>query len=256
VSLLLDERPAAGAPTAASAPTAVAVSRPRRRPVRPFPTPFTDAGLRQLADRLEGAPAEDIVRWATAMFGRRLAIAASMTDAVLIDVASRVAPGIEVIFLDTQYHFQETLATAERVRDRYPIRLRVIWPDARPDDLWRTDPDACCHARKVLPMERALRGRVAWLSGLRRADSRARAHTPVIQRDRRGLVKVNPLAGWSDEDVARYIDAHDVPVNPLVDRGFPSIGCWPCTAPAGAEAADGRDGRWQGLDKTECGLHL
>jgi phosphoadenosine phosphosulfate reductase len=224
--------------------------------VRPFPTPFTDAGLRQLADRLDGATAEDIVRWATAMFGRRLAIAASMTDAVLIDVASRVAPGIEVIFLDTQYHFQETLATAERVRDRYPIRLRVIWPDARPDDLWRTDPDACCHARKVLPMERALRGRVAWLSGLRRADSRARAHTPVIQRDRRGLVKVNPLAGWSDEDVARYIDAHDVPVNPLVGRGFPSIGCWPCTAPAGAEATDGRDGRWQGLEKTECGLHL
>ena len=259
MSLLLDERTAANAPSAAttaSTATAVAVSRPRRRPVRPFPTPFTDAGLRQLADRLDGAPAEDIVRWATAMFGRRLAIAASMTDAVLIDVASRVAPGIEVIFLDTQYHFQETLATAERVRDRYPIHLRVIWPDARPDDLWRTDPDACCHARKVLPMERALRGRVAWLSGLRRADSRARAHTPVVQRDRRGLVKVNPLAGWSDEDVARYIDAHDVPVNPLVDRGFPSIGCWPCTAPAGAEATDGRDGRWQGLEKTECGLHL
>ena len=247
MSLLLAEPPA-------GATTAVPVSRPRRRPVRPFPTPLTDAGLRHLADRLEGAPAEDIVRWATAMFGRRLALAASMTDAVLIDVASRVTPGIEVIFLDTQYHFQETLATAERVRDRYPIRLRVIWPDARPDDRWRTDPDGCCHARKVVPMERALRGRVAWLSGLRRADSRARAHTPVVQRDRRGLVKVNPLASWTDEDVAAHIDAHDVPVNPLVARGYPSIGCWPCTTTA--EATDGRSGRWQGIEKTECGLHL
>jgi phosphoadenosine phosphosulfate reductase len=251
-----NEAPAAPEPRAASQATAVVVGRPRRRLAHAFTTPFTDDSLRQVAERLEGAPAADIVRWATTVFGRRLAIAASMTDAVLIDVASRVAPGIEVIFLDTQYHFQETLATAEAIRDRYPIRLRVVWPDARPDHLWRTDPDACCHARKVLPMERALRGRAGWLSGLRRADSRARAHTPVVQRDRRGLVKVNPLAAWSDEDVAGYIDAHDVPVNPLVARGFPSIGCWPCTAPAGAEATDGRDGRWQGLDKTECGLHL
>ncbi|HEX6786325.1 MAG TPA: phosphoadenylyl-sulfate reductase, partial [Acidimicrobiales bacterium] len=231
-----NEAPGAPEPRAASQATAVVVGRPRRRPAPPFATPLSDDSLRQVAERLDGAPAADIVRWATTMFGRRLAIAASMTDAVLIDVASRVAPGIEVIFLDTQYHFQETLATAEAIRDRYPIRLRVVWPDVRPDNLWRTDPDACCHARKVLPMERALRGRVAWLSGLRRADSRARAHTPVVQRDRRGLVKVNPLAAWSDEDVAGYIAAHDVPVNPLVDRGFPSIGCWPCTAPAGSEA--------------------
>ena len=257
MSLLLDDRPAADAPGAAATggtATAVALSRPRRRPVRPFPTPFTDAGLRQLADRLDGAPAEDIVRWATAMFGHRLAIAASMTDAVLIDVASRVAPGIEGIFLDTQYHFQETLATAERVRDRYPIRLRVIWPDARPDDLWRTDPDACCRARKVLPMERALRGRVAWLSGLRRADSRARAHTPVVQRDRRGLVKVNPLAAWTQDVVDAYIAEHQIPVNPLFELGYGSIGCAPCTRPV-APGEDPRSGRWAGSNKTECGIH-
>ena len=104
-------------------------------------------------------------------------------------------------------------------------------------------------------MERALRGRVAWLSGLRRADSRPGRHAPVVQRDRRGLVKINPLARWSDEDVARYIDEHDVPVNPLVARGYPSIGCWPCTRPVG-EGEDGRAGRWDGSDKTECGLHL
>jgi phosphoadenosine phosphosulfate reductase len=203
---------------------------------------------------LEGAPADEVVGWAVATFGSRLAIAASMTDAVLIDVASRVAPGIEVIFLDTQYHFQETLATAEAVRDRYPIRLRVVWPEPRPDDLWRTDPDACCHARKVLPMGRALEGRDAWLSGVRRADSPLRAAVPVVERDRRGLVKVNPLAAWSDADVAAYIAAHDVPVNPLVAQGYPSIGCWPCTRPV-AEGEGGRAGRWAGHAKTECGLH-
>jgi phosphoadenosine phosphosulfate reductase len=250
VSLLLDERPGEPADGVATRrPSGQPASAPARAP---FPTPFTDAGLRQLADRLEGAPAEDIVRWATAMFGRRLAIAASMTDAVLIDVVA--CPGDRGHLPRHQYHFQETWprpsASATATRS-----ASVIWPDARPDDLWRTDPDAAATPAGP-PMERALRGRVAWLSGLRRADSRARAHTPVVQRDRRGLVKVNPLAGWSDEDVARYIAAHDVPVNPLVDRGFPSIGCWPCTAPAGAEATDGRDGRWQGLEKTECGLHL
>jgi phosphoadenosine phosphosulfate reductase len=213
-----------------------------------------DLDVAGAAAELDGAPAEEVVAWAMAGFGPRLAIAASMTDAVLIDVASRVAPGIEVIFLDTQYHFQETLATAEVVRDRYPIRLRVVWPEPRPDDLWRTDPDACCHARKVLPMERALQGREAWLSGLRRADSPLRAAVPVVERDRRGLVKVNPLASWTDEDVAAYIAAHDVPVNPLLAQGYPSIGCWPCTRPV-AEGEDGRAGRWSGHAKAECGLH-
>jgi len=238
-----------------AAPATVPVLRPRRRAARPFPTPLTDAGLRQLSDRLEDASAEDIVAWAAAMFGRRLTIAASMTDAVLIDVASRVSPGIEVIFVDTQYHFQETLATAERIRDRYPIRLRVVWPEVAPDDRWRTDPDGCCQVRKVAPIERALRGRVAWLSGLRREDSVTRALAPVVQRDRRGLVKINPLVRWTDGDVARYVDEHDVPVNPLVARGYASVGCWPCTRAIG-EGEDGRAGRWDGSDKTECGLHL
>jgi phosphoadenosine phosphosulfate reductase len=213
-----------------------------------------DVDVATAATDLEGAPAEDIVAWGVATFGSRLTIAASMTDAVLIDVASRVAPGIEVIFLDTQYHFQETLATAETVRDRYPIRLRVVWPEPRPDDLWRTDPDACCRARKVLPMQRALAGRDAWLSGLRRADSPLRSEVPVVERDRRGLVKINPLAAWTDEDVAAYVAAHDVPVNPLVAQGYVSIGCWPCTRPV-TDGEDGRAGRWADRDKTECGLH-
>jgi phosphoadenosine phosphosulfate reductase len=244
VTLVLDDPPAP-----------VALAWPRRRTQAPISSLLTGAELQALSRRYEGAPAEKIVRWAAATFGHRLTLAASMADAVLIDVAARVLPGIEVIFLDTQYHFQETLATTERIRDRYPIRLRVVWPEARPDDLWRTDPDACCHARKVVPMERALEGRAAWLSGLRRADSPDRSEASVVHRDRRGLVKINPLIAWSDDDVARYVAEHDVPVNPLVAQGYASIGCWPCTRPVhGGE--DARAGRWGGSAKTECGLHL
>jgi phosphoadenosine phosphosulfate reductase len=235
------------------APATIVLDRPRR-PV-PAAASLTDRDLARVAEELEHAPAGDIVAWAAETFGSSLTLAASMTDGVLIDVSSRVAPGLEVIFLDTQYHFQETLATAEEIADRYPIRLRVMWPRDRPDDLWRTDPDACCHARKVLPLERALRGRLAWLSGLRRADSPTRASTPVVQRDRRGLVKVNPLARWTDADVKAYILEHDVPVNPLVTQGYASIGCWPCTRAVGA-GEDARAGRWDGSDKSECGLHL
>ena len=163
-----------------------------------------------------------------------------MADAVLIDVASRVMPGIEVIFLDTQYHFQETLATAEQIRDRYPIRLRVVWPETRPDDLWRTDPDACCYARKVAPMERALEGRLAWLSGLRRPTRRIAARSPWPTGTGVGWSR-STVAGRTDDDVARYIAEHDVPVNPLVAQGYASIRCWPCTRPvrSGEDGAPG-----------------
>jgi phosphoadenosine phosphosulfate reductase len=195
------------------------------------------------------------VAWAVERFGRRLCLTASMTDAVLIDVATRVDPGIEVIFLDTQYHFLETLDTVEAVRRRYHPNLVVQQPDLPLDDRWRTDTDACCAARKVAPLEAALAGKSAWLSGLRRADSPDRADTPVVQVDRRGLVKVNPLVDWDDDHVDAYIAAHDVPVNPLVAQGFPSVGCWPCTR-AVRPGEDPRAGRWSGTGKTECGLHL
>lgn len=203
----------------------------------------------------EDAPAEDIVRWAVATFGGGLVLTASMTDAVLIDVATRVEPGIEVVFLDTGYHFPETLATADRVKRRYQLKLRVISADLPHDGRWRTDPDGCCAARKVAPLERLLAGRTAWMSGLRRADGADRADVSIVGNDRRGVVKVNPLATWSDDDVATYIEANDVPVNPLVFEGFPSIGCWPCTW-AVAPGENPRDGRWAGRAKTECGLHL
>ena len=216
---------------------------------------LTDADLAAWSVAFERAPAEEIVGWAAETFGDGLCLTTSLTDAVLLDLATRVAPGIEVIFLDTQYHFAETLTTLDVVRERYPVRLNVRRPDRPLDDLWRTDTDACCHARKVLPLDEALAGKTAWLSGLRRADSAERAETPIVARDQRGLVKVNPIATWSDDDLALYIQLHDVPVNPLVAQGYPSIGCWPCTRPV-APGADARAGRWAGTAKTECGLHL
>jgi phosphoadenosine phosphosulfate reductase len=216
---------------------------------------LTDAALADLSASFEQAPAEEVVRWAADTFGDRLCLTTSLTDAVLVDLAARVAPGIEVVFLDTQYHFPETLATLAAVEARYPVRLNVRRPDRALDDLWRVDPDGCCHARKVVPLEAALVGKEAWLSGLRRADSPERAGTPIVQRDRRGLVKVNPMATWSDDDVRTYVHLHDVVVNPLVARGYPSVGCWPCTR-AVAAGEEARAGRWAGTAKTECGLHL
>jgi phosphoadenosine phosphosulfate reductase len=204
---------------------------------------------------LEQSTAEEIVAWAAETFGDRLCLTTSLTDAVVVDLAARVAPGIEVVFLDTQYHFRETLEMLEIVRERYPVKLTVLRPDLQLDDRWRTDTDGCCAVRKVAQLDRALTGKDAWLSGLRRADSPSRTNTPIIERDRRGLVKINPIATWTDEDVATYIAVHDVPVNPLVARGYPSIGCWPCTK-AVAEGDDPRAGRWVGLAKTECGLHV
>jgi phosphoadenosine phosphosulfate reductase len=216
---------------------------------------LTDADLTAVSVSMERATPEEIVGWAAATFGERLCLTTSLTDAVLVDLVARVAPGTDVVFLDTQYHFPETLDTLDVVRQRYPVKLRVRRPDVPMDDLWRTDTDACCAVRKVAQLDAALAGKEAWLSGLRRDDSPERAGTPIVERDRRGLVKVNPIANWTDDDVALYIQLHDVPVNPLVARGYPSVGCWPCTQ-AVAEGDDKRAGRWAGTGKTECGLHL
>jgi phosphoadenosine phosphosulfate reductase len=216
---------------------------------------LSDRDLETVAASFEGAPPEEIVRWAAETFGDGLCLTTSLTDAVLVDLVARVAPGTEVVFLDTQYHFPETLATLEVVRERYPVKLTVRRPDVPLDDLWRTDTDACCAVRKVAQLDAALASKEAWLSGLRRDDSPDRAATPIVQRDKRGLVKVNPIANWTDDDVALYVELYDVPINPLVARGYPSVGCWPCTQ-AVAEGDDKRAGRWAGSAKTECGLHL
>ena len=212
--------------------------------------------VRSAAAALEGAPAEDVVAWAVDRFGEGLVLASSFQDCVLLDVALGVAPALQVVFLDTQYHFSETLAYMDEVRRRYDMDLRIVRPRVAPDERWRFDLDGCCAVRKVEPLDRALAGRSAWMSGLRRSDSATRSDTPVVGvDDRRGLVKVNPLAGWSDADVERYVREHDLPVHPLAARGYASVGCWPCTR-AVAPGEDARAGRWEGTDKTECGLHL
>jgi len=216
---------------------------------------LSDAQLAELDARFEREPAEAVVAWAVEQFHPRLCVAASMSDAVLIDLAARVEPSIDVVFIDTGYHFPETLQTLDAVQRRYGLEVRVMGPPPEPAEFWKADPVACCSAYKVAQLDAALDSKLAWMSGLRRAESPTRASAPVVSRDRRGLVKVNPLATWSDDDVASYVADHDVPVNPLVAKGYASIGCWPCTR-AVEDGEHPRAGRWAGTTKTECGLHV
>ncbi len=215
---------------------------------------LSDAALAELNARFEKESASAIVSWAVETFHPYLCLSASMTDAVLIDIATRVEPSIEVVFIDTGYHFPETLQTVETVRRRYGLNLRVMTVKPFDTPLWQSDPGGCCEAVKVGQLDRALYGKQAWMSGLRRSESKTRRNSPMVARDLRGLVKINPIARWTDLDVAAYIEDHDVPTNPLLAQGYPSIGCWPCTKPV-AEGADPRSGRWDGSSKTECGLH-
>ncbi len=213
------------------------------------------AELAAVSRELEQKPASAAIRWAHERFGAGIVLAASFQDCVLVDVASRAAPGIEVVFLDTQYHFAETLWYVERVRERYDLNLTVMQPLVEPDDLWQTDPDECCAMRKVEPLARALEGKQAWMTGLRRVEAPTRAKAPIVHLDvGRGIVKVNPLATWTDDDIASYKRDHDLLEHPLASQGYPSIGCWPCTRPV-KPGDDPRSGRWTEHGKMECGLH-
>ena len=212
---------------------------------------------------LELAPAEHIIEWAVATFGERFCVTSSMGDAVLAHLAGTVAPGLDVVFLDTGYHFVETIGTRDAVAATMPVNLLTITPTqtvAEQDatygkDLYKTDPDLCCKRRKVEPLARGLEEYDAWATGLRRAETHNRVIAPVVGWDaKKGKVKVSPLARWSDEQVERYIADHGVLVNPLVYDGYPSIGCAPCTRRV-APGDDPRSGRWAGTTKTECGIH-
>jgi phosphoadenosine phosphosulfate reductase len=212
---------------------------------------------------LELAPAEHIIEWAVATFGDRFCVTSSMGDAVLAHLASKVAPGVDVVFLDTGYHFVETIGTRDAVEATLDVNLVTIGPElsvAEQDaeygkDLWQRDPDLCCALRKVQPLQSALAEYDAWATGLRRAETHNRIIAPVVGWDaKKGKVKVSPLARWSDEDVERYIAENHILVNPLVYDGYPSIGCAPCTRRV-APGEDPRSGRWAGTNKTECGIH-
>ena len=229
-----------------------ALNAPRPDDEGPY---LSDKELAGISAGFETASAGRIIRWAVDTFGSRLSLSASMTDAVLIDLATKVDPAIEVLFIDTGYHFPETLETVEAVRRHYGLNLRMMTVARQEEELWKVDPENCCSAVKVGQLDRALADKDAWMSGLRRAEASTRATAPIVARDLRGLVKVNPLATWTDEDVQGYIRDHDIIVNPLTLQGYPSIGCMPCTHPV-APGEDPRSGRWVGSDKTECGLHL
>ncbi|WP_457028187.1 phosphoadenylyl-sulfate reductase [Kitasatospora sp. P5_F3] len=218
------------------------------------------------AVELEEAPAQEILRWAAEHFGKRFCVTSSMEDAVVAHLASAVFPGVDVVFLDTGYHFAETIGTRDAVAAVMPVNVITLKPlrtvaeqDAEYGaDLHDRDPDLCCSLRKVEPLNRGLGGYDAWATGLRRDESPSRANTPVVAWDaKRRKVKLAPIARWTQADVDAYVAANGVLLNPLLWEGYTSIGCSPlsCTAKPG-EGEQGRAGRWAGSGKTECGIHL
>jgi len=210
-------------------------------------------------DSLETGQPADTLRWAADEFGvDGLVVTASFEDSVLVHIAATAVPGIEIVLLDTQYLFAETKWLVDELTKKLDLNLRVVHPlpHVQPDNLWQTDTEGCCAIRKVEPLNRSLEGKKAWVTGVRRVDGPTRANTPVGSFDiGRNIVKLNPLAAYTDDDMALYADLYELPVNPLSERGYPSIGCWPCTRPV-APGEDKRAGRWSGSAKTECGLHV
>jgi phosphoadenosine phosphosulfate reductase len=230
-------------------------------------TRLTTDELRDLASRaaveLDRAPAEKIIEWSLETFGERFCVTSSFADAVLVDVVSKVAPGIEVLFLETGLHFAETLRVRDTVQANLPVIIKSIKPrltvaeqDAQYGPrLYAREPDECCAMRKVEPLGDALEPYDAWAAGLRRDEGPSRANTPVVGFEAaRGKVKVAPLAYWTEAEVQAYIVAHNVPVNSLIKQGYASVGCWPCTRRT-QPGEDPRAGRWPLFDKTECGIH-
>ncbi|MFE7673777.1 phosphoadenylyl-sulfate reductase [Streptomyces albidoflavus] len=226
-----------------------------------------EAELRALAEHagaeLEEAPALEIVSWAADTFGERFCVTSSMEDAVVAHLASRVRPGVDVVFLDTGYHFPETIGTRDAVEAVLDVNVLTLTPRqsvAEQDaeygpKLHDRDPDLCCALRKVKPLEEGLSGYAAWATGLRRDESPTRANTPVVGWDaRRRKIKVSPIARWTQDDVDAYVARYGVLTNPLLTDGYASVGCAPCTRRVAA-GEDARAGRWAGTGKTECGLH-
>ncbi|OIJ96103.1 phosphoadenosine phosphosulfate reductase [Streptomyces sp. MUSC 14] len=230
----------------------------------------TNDELKALAEQagrdLEDASALEILQWAVDTFGSGFCVTSSMEDAVVTHLASRVRKGeaaVDVVFLDTGYHFEETIGTRDAVEAVMDVNVITLTPRqtvAEQDaeygpKLHDRDPDLCCKLRKVQPLEEGLKGYRAWATGLRRDESPTRANTPVVGWDeKRQKVKVSPIARWTQDDVDAYVAEHGVLTNPLLMDGYASIGCAPCTRRVLA-GEDARAGRWAGRAKTECGLH-
>ncbi|WP_103343475.1 phosphoadenylyl-sulfate reductase [Amycolatopsis sp. CA-126428] len=226
------------------------------------------ADYKTLAERaskeLADATADEAIRWTAETFGDDFIVASNMQDAVLIDLATKVKSDVDVLFLETGYHFPETIGTRDAVQTVYPgvkivnaqAEQSVAEQDAEyGEKLHDRDPTLCCNLRKVVPLRKTLANYSAWVTGVRRVDAPTRANTPIVTwDDRNGLVKVNPIAAWTDDEFNGYIREHGILENPLVSIGYLSIGCAPCTARV-APGQDPRSGRWAGQNKTECGLH-
>lgn len=232
--------------------------------------PFSADEIARANEQLDGQLAPEILRWAVTTFFPKLTMATAFGPEgncilhMLADVARETGQSVRVFNLDTGYQFPETLQTRERIRERYGIEVELIRPEMSVAEyeedhggpLYRIRPDQCCHDRKIIPLRRAVVGYDAWISAIRKDQTKERAQASVVQWDAKfRLVKINPLLHWTIKDVWKFITTNDIPYNPLHDRGYPSVGCWPCTAPV-EPGADERSGRWAGMMKKECGLHV
>lgn len=226
---------------------------------------MTDEELKRVSDDFEGAPPEAVLRWAAERFGPDVALATGFgaEGCVLVDVLARHHVPMRIFYLDTDVLFPETYQLKENLEARYGLSIEArrtpltlsAQAAAHGDKLWESRPDECCRLRKVEPLRETLSHLRAWSTAIRRDQSAARAGVGIVERDRKfGIIKINPLAAWGAREVWSYILRHEVPYNPLHDRGYPSIGCAPCTSPVGV-GEDVRAGRWRGTAKTECGLH-
>ncbi len=227
---------------------------------------LSDVEIAAASERLAGETPQNILRWAAETFGNKLTMATAFgaEGCCLIHMLAEVAPWMRIFNLDTGYQFQETLDVRERIRERYGIAVEMVQPDLTVAEyetehggpLYRIRPDQCCHDRKMVPLRRAVVGYEAWISAIRRDQTSDRGRAAVVGWDAKfNLVKVNPLLNWTKKDVWAFVVKQDVPYNVLHDRGYPSVGCWPCTQ-AVAEGQDERAGRWAGTVKKECGLHV
>jgi phosphoadenosine phosphosulfate reductase len=227
---------------------------------------LSDADIAAASERLAGETPQVILSWAAETFGQKLTMATAFgaEGCCLIHMLAEVAPWMRIFNLDTGYQFQETLDVRTRIRERYGIDVELVQPEMTVAEyeeehggpLYRIRPDQCCHDRKMVPLRRAVEGYEAWISAIRSDQTSDRRRAAVVGWDAKfNLVKVNPLLGWTKKDVWAFVMKHDVPYNVLHDRGYPSVGCWPCTQPV-ADGQDERAGRWAGTVKKECGLHV
>jgi phosphoadenosine phosphosulfate reductase len=225
----------------------------------------TDRDWRAISTEFEAASPEALLHWAIEEFSADVALATGFgaEGCVLVAMLSAISPGTRIFYLDTDLLFPETYALRDQLEARYGVHFERRVTSLSVSDqaaqygerLWERDPDLCCRLRKVEPLREMLKGLRAWVTAIRRDQSPARAGTGLIERDEKfGLIKINPLAAWSEHDVWNYIAKHDVPYNTLHDQGYPSIGCIPCTTPVQLGETS-RAGRWRGTDKSECGIH-